>query len=100
MANNINWTASKEDRRKIEAIVDRFLAVAGRDGYGAWGRRGLVMDLTGVHLNSMALNLDRLFASSEIDLLYDVTGISNHLNRDSYELERGFVPRCNRATCK
>ncbi|MDF1565302.1 MAG: hypothetical protein P1V51_19855 [Deltaproteobacteria bacterium] len=49
--------------------------------------------LTLAHLNGCPLRLEELAAASDYDLLHDVTGIHNHLDRETGKLTGCFLPR-------
>jgi len=52
-----------------------------------------LMDIDACHSNGCALDLVALAAANISDLVHDVVGISNHINRKTGELEDGFLPR-------
>ena len=54
----------------------------------------LEMDLTAVHVTT-PLNLEKLESFPNGDLLHDIFGISNHLDRATGELKNCFWPRCS-----
>lgn len=93
------WDISIEETAKIIAIVDRFLALSGKDGLDCV-RTGVIMDITLVHLHHRALDLERLLTSSDADLLQEVSAILDHLDRTTLKPQRYFVSRSKRTTSK
>lgn len=51
------------------------------------------MDLTACHANGCPLDLGRLLAAGENDLMHDVLGVRRHLDRSTGQLRDHFVPR-------
>jgi len=79
----------KGDSDMIAAIGTRaamLLREAGRDPID-W-----MMDIEAAH-QSVGLELRELFTADDGNFAHDVAGIARHLNRDTGELEDGFLPR-------
>lgn len=53
----------------------------------------IIMDLSVVHNHDCGLDLAQFSAADDFNLLHDVVGIHNHLNRKTGKLEDCFVPR-------
>ena len=53
------------------------------------------MDVVATHLNGCPLNLEKFAAFKQFDLLHDLGGIRQHLDRVTGELENNFLPRCS-----
>ena len=51
------------------------------------------MDLTAAHANGCPLDFHKLFAADDFNLMHDVVGINNHLNRETGRLENHFLLR-------
>lgn len=88
----IDWsknTMSKKDYEAIDKIADRAQSLAGV----YVDRMTLAMDLEVCNM-TCPIDLDALLAFDEFNLAHDVFGITNHLNRETGELEDCFVPRC------
>jgi len=56
-------------------------------------RMTINMDLTAVHCNCGGLRLDDMFKTDKFNLMHDVYGIAENLNRQTIELENCFSPR-------
>lgn len=89
-----NWEDLKPiDHELICRIVDR----ARNEGFirtlfDDRERIDLMMDLSAAHL-SHALRLQDWLKADKFNFLHDVAGIRHHMNRDTGELENGFLPR-------
>lgn len=51
------------------------------------------MDLTAVHLNGHPLRLEHMLAAKPFDLMHDIYGIRNCLDRETGKLTNCFLPR-------
>lgn len=88
----INWDAlNKKGYEKIRAILSRVQTITDIDD-----RLSLEMDLSAAHIADPSIDLTTLLESSDFDLMHDVCGIQNHINRDTGELMHCFLPRCAR----
>lgn len=76
----------------IRAIAERTAAVVATHGREV-DPTTFVMDLLATHGESCRLDLDRLYAADDFNLLHDVLGINRHLDRETYELRDCFWPR-------
>jgi hypothetical protein len=88
----IKWSATKEDMELIDKITKRAAIL-----YGLADARSMMnlnMDITATHLNGCPLKLKELLASDDYNFGHDIVGISNHLNRETGEIEDCFLPRC------
>lgn len=82
----------KTDGTLIKEIAERASALAMKYGKPfPW--RTAMMDVTACHEGGCPLKLKDLLASSDADFAHDVWGINRHLNRETYKLEGGFLPR-------
>lgn len=81
---------SKADVGLISMIVDRFMGITASDSFGT--KLELMLDIEHVHVKT-PLNLQGLLDGRPEDLVHDVAGIHQHLNRETLELEDFFVPR-------
>lgn len=96
MTKQINWKASKAEYKQINAIVDRAVKLAERHGVDYTDRSTVQMDLLACHLNGMPLDLDKLASADDFNFAHDVFGIAEHINRETGQIERFFVPRCHK----
>ncbi len=94
----IRFDSMPMDRSLIRLIVHRATKPssslrAALEAMGSFTRTELEMDLTAVHLNICKLRLDELLNADEFNFAHDILGIRRHLNRQTCELERCFIPR-------
>lgn len=95
----INWAATSAENNLIHKIVLRFereylKASGSKKMPKEYDRMNLTMDIKACHLNGMTLDLVRLHAFPVFDFFHDINGISRHINRETAQIERHFVPRC------
>ena len=87
----MNFNFNRTEHRLAATIIDRYAAlIAPR----AIDRRSLLMDLDACHSNGAPLDLVKLAAARDSDLLHDVGGIRSHLDRETGQLRDLFSPRC------
>lgn len=60
----------------------------------------MAMDLDACHSNGCPLDFQKLLGFPPFDFAHDLSGIKNHINRETGKLERGFLPRCAKANEK
>lgn len=53
----------------------------------------VLMDLTACHANGCQLNLHAMLEAPESILFHDLQGITQNINRETGELDNGFVSR-------
>ncbi|ATJ91575.1 hypothetical protein HK16_04960 [Acetobacter senegalensis] len=51
------------------------------------------MDLIATYANGCPMDFDRMRKADDFNILHDITGIKNHLNRETGQLEGMFLPR-------
>jgi len=85
------------DMVKIELIAKRYMdrleKMGVRMGDKEQLRLTVVMDLDACHANGWPLDLDAMLTGRSVDMMHDISGINQHLNRDTYHLGGCFVPR-------
>jgi len=87
----IDWGKGEiEDIRTISKIVKR---VVKEHPQAMLDYMTSIMDLQACHTHGCALDLDRMKEAKTGDLLHDVCGINNHLDRETGELTNCFLPR-------
>jgi hypothetical protein len=86
----VSFDISAEDSKKLIKIVDRAKSKLGSIAYSY---REMMMDLTACHANGCRLDLDAMITASEFDLMHDVLGIRQHLDRKTGRLLNFFEPR-------
>ena len=97
MADTVSFAASDDDANLIAAIVDRADELSLAHGH-VLDRLSTQMDLTAVHANGCPLDLARLAAADNFNLMHDVLGIARHLDRETGKLRDFFRPRCAQRT--
>jgi hypothetical protein len=80
------WTGTESV--VIERIVERAVfMLPDRD------RTDVFMDITATIIGGCKLRLDDWLAADDFNFLHDLVGIERHLNRQTFQIERGFLPR-------
>nr|WP_313430121.1 hypothetical protein [Brevundimonas diminuta] len=90
----VSFDVSPTDAALISQIVDRVEELSLAQGHSL-DRLSTTMDLTAVHANGCPLDLDKLAAADNFNLLHDVFGIARHLDRKTGKLRDLFDPRCS-----
>lgn len=88
----VNFKASREEARIIEAIARRTVLAAHRARLD-YDFMTAVMDITAVHSNGCSLRLAELLAADDFNFNHDVFGICRYIDRETGELTDFFVPR-------
>ena len=92
MTKEIKFTATKKDNALIGKIVDRAVGYY-KQAKVRVSAQDIEMDITATHLNGCRLNLGGLLAADQFNLMHDVCGINQNLNRTTGKLENCFLPR-------
>ena len=88
----INWETTKEEDYLINKIIDRYIETAKKLDIVV-DRLVACMSLTACHKNGMPLKLKELLEdSSDFDLLHDISGIIENIDRNTGRVHR-FAPR-------
>lgn len=90
---DISFNVSHADSEAIDAIVERAAGIAKEHGVKRFDRLSCRMDLVAVHANTCRLDLDRLLAADDFNLIHDVFGINRHIDRSDAKLLDCFRPR-------
>lgn len=85
----VSWDVTQREANQILQIAD---AVKPKLGSIAYDKRDLVMDLTACHANGCPLDFDAMITAPDFDLIHDILGIRNHLNRRTGKLMNHFWP--------
>lgn len=83
----INFYTTQEEAYLIERIAQRACEIDPK-----LDKLSTIMDLSACH-NSNPLRLQQLLYAGDFNLMHDVYGICNCLNRTTGELENCFSPR-------
>jgi hypothetical protein len=90
----LNWQTSKDDFELIDATVTRAFNDYSEQLYMAQiSRMTTMMDLIACHNHACPLDLEALSMACTFDFTHDVFGIISHIDRDTGQLTRSFVPR-------
>lgn len=92
-ATEIKYETSAEESRSIDRIVNRVIGIADRQGVNLPDPPHLEMDIVLCHLNACDLRLMDLLNAKDSDFMHDINGIRENLNRQTCQLENGFLPR-------
>lgn len=90
----IRFDCTKQERDIISQIIARAKTIICSITGAPIDDLAARMDLTACHMNACYLDLKKLLAADDFNLLHDVCGISRHINRKSGKLEHNFLPRC------
>lgn len=90
----IDWTTTKDETATIVRIARR----AQGEHPGVFDFSTLTMDLTACHRNGCPLDLTGLAEADGFNFIHDVTGISQHIDRKTGELDGCFMPRFARVS--
>ncbi len=83
----INYDQPESDKELIHKISKRAAKDIKADATST------MMDLLVVH-DEIGLDLEKLLNADTFNLSHDIFGIARHLNRQTFELEDCFLPRC------
>lgn len=86
------FTASDDDRAIIKEIASRASALYGQMDIER-DVMDIIMDLEATHCNGCPLRLRDMLAANCYDLMHDIRGIANHLDRTTGKLTGWFLPR-------
>lgn len=89
----VKFNATPAEFELIGKVVDKICEIVKRMDFDAPDRLKVTMDLTACHSNAVPLDLARLLKASDADILHDVVGIMNHIDRSTGKLLDHFRPR-------
>jgi len=92
MSKKIRFDVSKEEAKIIASIARRVAKIAKEHGIRI-NQIDTRMDITATHMNGCKLRLVDMWAADEFNLMHDVMGIRDHINRKTGKLGRYFLPR-------
>ena len=84
----MNWTITKKDSDVIVKIAARACGIL-----EDLPKIDCIMSLTAVHANGVPMDLDRMLAADNGNLLHDVTGCIAYVDRSTGKLDGNFLPR-------
>lgn len=88
----INFTTTRSEFALIKDIAERAVSLSYQMAERlVWS--DVAMDITAVHAGPCRLSLTDLLRADDFNFCHDIYGIRRHLNRDTGQLERHFVPR-------
>lgn len=91
-----NWKLPPQDRDRAEAVIKRAIDLAQEDDIQLGDKSELLMDLIACHNHACPLDFEKMLRADDFNLLHDMLGIRNCLNRTTGQLENNFLPRCAR----
>jgi hypothetical protein len=89
----INWDLTPKERKLIDRIGDRAMALCKRAGIEA-DRVDVLMDIVFCHNNAYRLRLEDWLVADDFNFAHDLAGITRHINRETATFDRSFLPRC------
>lgn len=90
MGRMVKFKVTPEEAGFITTIVDRITALH-PDSFS--DRKSLEMDITACHANGCKLRLSELAEADEFNLIHDVGGIRQSMDRSTGKLRGHFLPR-------
>lgn len=90
MGRMVKFNVTPQEAGFITKIVDRITAQL-PDAFP--DRQSLEMDITACHANGCKLRLAELAEADEFNLIHDVGGIRQNIDRSTGKLQRLFLPR-------
>jgi hypothetical protein len=91
----VNLTPAAGDATIIVRIVSRWRKLGAANAFPV-DALSTSMDITAVHLNDTPLDLQKLLDFDDGNLMHDIFGIANCLDRTTGRLGKNFRPRCAR----
>ena len=88
----VSFTVTREEARLIDQIARRGVVLLNRAGVPATFM-DLSMDVTACHANGCPLRLAGLAEADDFNLVHDLSGIRNTLDRETGKLRGLFRPR-------
>ena len=89
----ISFDVSARDAGLITKIVNRADAACRLAGGPKIDRHDVAMSLTACHANGCPLDLEKLLAADDFNLLHDVSGIHRHISTEDAQLGGCLLPR-------
>lgn len=91
---NASFDISRYEMYLVDKIVERAMKMGLYDGTDYDNKRQtLSMDVTACHANGCQLKLAELLEADDFTFSHDIVGILTHINRETGEIERNFLPR-------
>lgn len=91
----VKFDATPHEIENVNAIVGRIVpkicAAAGSDAEDL--SLSTKMDLIATHANGCPMDFDRMRKADDFNILHDIVGIRDHLNRKTGQIEGMFLPR-------
>ncbi len=91
----VKFTATAEEYFIIHKISIRAQAYYKEIHGETLDLQSMEMDLEAVHCNDCPMDFKKLLAADNFNLMHDVIGIINCIDRDTGKLTRCFLPRCS-----
>ena len=87
------FTATPAEREIIERIAKRAVALYRKYGNTDVDELDIQMDLEACPCNGCPLRLADMEQADNFNFMHDISGINMHLNRNTGELSKRFLPR-------
>ncbi len=92
----VEFSTTKEDRKHIRAIWHRAAAIWIKNDVALPDRMSFDMDLSACHSNGCPMDFKKLAEADDFNLMHDVVGIMNCIDRSTGKLTNCFLPRCSK----
>lgn len=90
----VSFEATTAEINLVDTIVRRVHNIYRKMGRGReFDRTSTTMDLLATHANGCPMDFARLAKADEFNLMHDVGGIAQHLDRKTGKLMHCFLPR-------
>ena len=98
----VKFDATKKEITNVDAIVARIVPkICAATGANADELSlSTRMDLLATHANGCPMDFDRMREADDFNILHDIAGIGNHLDRETGKIVGFFVPRFAKAIAK
>ena len=95
----INFDIDDAGYRLVQKIVDRFQKLTTKSNPRARlskAKLELVLDIVACHMNGCELDLEKLLNFDDFNLVHDVAGIRNRIDRNTGQINGCFLPKCSK----
>lgn len=90
------FTSTKEEMTMIRKIASKAQKLYKKHHGETLDLMSLEMDLDATNSNGCPMDFAKLLAADNFNLMHDVIGIANHIDRSTGELKNCFLPRCSK----
>lgn len=91
----ISFKASDKDVRLLKKALDRYATLVENSCEEMIDHNDYRMDLLACHANGCPMDFKMLSKADDFNLVHDICGIRDHLDRSIGKLGGHFLPRCH-----